>query len=285
MKNARRMLILFMGILALSAACFRAAAAGTPRVILYTCYRQTGWGDRVQIGFVDEKGSLWYVEGPDSSLKWPGQTEKQLAWLQSRGRAEKLGELDFNDLFALKSLIASVENRGDEAIPGANDAGTECSYAVRYGSDGAPECVLLGESGDSVFENLDPNAQALYLRLRELFPGVTCYGGLIGPAGFSPVPLLRFCGKEGLDLSGAVISAAVIGCESGPIPATLTPEEEAGLRALVTGGTVTGKANAESVTGNLTAVSFYSPEGTFLCSFTFYRGLLVRPDGMYNIDK
>ena len=36
------------------------------RPILYTYYRQLGWGDSVQIGYVDSNGDLWALKGNDS---------------------------------------------------------------------------------------------------------------------------------------------------------------------------------------------------------------------------
>ena len=46
-----------------------------------------------------------------------------------------------------------------------------------------------------MFENMDPDAQALYLALREMFPGVTHYGAEpgMGPAGFQAVHIWQEC--------------------------------------------------------------------------------------------
>ena len=42
--------------------------ATVPRIILFTFYRQMGWGDRVQIGCVDEDGGIWAGIGFDSEF-------------------------------------------------------------------------------------------------------------------------------------------------------------------------------------------------------------------------
>lgn len=263
----------------------RGEGTALPRVILYTYYRQMGWGDRVQIGCVDEKGGLWLRTGQDASLRWPYQTGEQLSQMQSRGEWEQTGALSFDDLFALKGLVSAVPDRGNESRPAACDAGVEYSYAVQYGPDGAPRCLLLGMSGDDCFENADPNAQALYLYLRRLFPQVTCYGGGMGPAGFQPTPLRAFCGWEDADLSGAEVVAWAIDCEEGPRELSLSDAERERLLRLAAEGVVTGKANAMAVTGGTVACAFYDRAGKRLASLELYRGLLVLPDGMYFITE
>lgn len=261
-----------------------AESAARPRVILYTYYRQQGWGDRVQIGCVDEEGGLWLRTGHDSSLKWPYQTEEQLARLARCGEWEEQGRLSSDELFTLQSLIDSTPDQGRQSHPAACDAGTEYSYAVRREGSGAPRCVLLGMSGDDCFENTDPNAQALYRCLRLLFPQVTCYGEGMGPAGFQPVPLRAFCGWEQTDFSEATVTAYFCDCEAGPRETPVAPEERAWVLRLVTEGKVTGKASARCVTGGTTVYSFCDPAGKQLASLTLYRGWLVRPDGMYSIS-
>ncbi|MBQ7455829.1 MAG: hypothetical protein IJS53_05235 [Clostridia bacterium] len=267
------------------ALCPAGFAAGAPRPILYTYYRQAGWGDRVQVACVDEDGGLWLAVGCDSEMRWPWSLEEQLAWMQTAGNLEKVGELTSGALFDLNSLVLSAEDCGEKTVPCACDAGTEYSYIVRYDrEDGAPERVLLGASGDDLFENFDPNAQALYRWLRETFPQVTSYAGLMGPVGFTPISLLAFCGKADVDLSGAEVTAFSIDCEAGPIELEITEDEKEAARARVMYGTVTGKANATTVTGGTVVISFREADGRFLCSFEFYRGLLVRQDGMYYVE-
>ncbi len=258
-------------------------AAASRQIILYTYYRQMGWGDRVQIGCVDADGCLWLTTGHDSTLKWPYKTEEQLEYLQSSSEMELIGQLKGKELFDLKSLIFSTEDQGHASYPAANDAGTECSYAVLYDRENNAQCILLGMSGDDCFENFDPDAQALYRYLRQIFPQVTCYGGNIGPVGFQPVPIRVFCGLEGLDLDSLVISGFFVDCEAGPCKLNISEEDRLYLLRLIQYGKVTGKANATMVTGGTTCYDVSDPSGGFLASLELYQGLLVRSDGMYFI--
>ena len=262
-----------------------AEADSIPRIILYTCYQQAGWGDQVQVGCVDENGGLWLLTGNDSDLEWPYKRDEQLAYLQTCAALDQTGELRSGVLFDLKGLIASVEDQGSHSHPVAEDAGTECSYAVQYDRDGAVSCVLLGMSGDSCFENFDPNAQALYQRLRQLFPQVRSFGGNMGPAGFLPVPVRAFCGWDDVDFSDVTISGAYQDCEAGSVAISLTEEDQRALLDIVLNGKVTGKAKASLTTGGTTCYSFYDQEDHFLASIELYEGLLVRPDGMYTISE
>lgn len=261
-----------------------AAAASAPgQIILYTCYRQMGWGDRVQIGCVDTDGCLWLLTGSDSTLKWPYEVSEQLDYLQAAGEMEPVGKLDSGELFDLKSLVFSTEDQGHDSHPAANDAGTERSYAVQYDRDNRPRGILLGMSGDDCFENFDPDAQALYQRLRQLFPQVTSYGGNMGPAGFQPVSVKAFCGLDELDLNSLTVAAAYMDCEAGPQKLNVSEEDRLRLLDFIQNGKVTGKANATQTTGGSTSYSLFDPSGRFLASLELYQGLLVRPDGMYTI--
>ena len=267
----------------------QANADGTeiPRILLYTCYRQVGWGDSVQVGCVDERGGIWLLTGNDSELHWPYSSSDQISYLTSCGMLARQGRLNDADLFDIKSLVSACADQGSGSWPAANDAGTESSYAVRYDGGGNPIPVLLGMSGDDCFENADANAQALYLGLRSLFPQVTSYAysyGGMGPQGFMSVPVMSFCGFWGISLEYAAVSAAAIDCEAGPYPVELTEDEQANIRSLVLSGQVTGKANATSVTGNSMVYNFLDEAGNTLASIELYKGLLVRPDGMYYIN-
>ncbi|MBR6090611.1 MAG: hypothetical protein IKP86_11805, partial [Anaerolineaceae bacterium] len=194
------------------------AESSSTRIILYTYYRQMGWGDRVQIGWVDDSGAVRTLDGHDSALKWPYKPEEQLEYLSEKSELPAASVLKHNDLFSIKSLIYSVEDQGSKSVPAANDAGTEKSFAVRYSKEGDPELILLGMSGDDLFENTDPNAQALYRILRVLFSGVTSYAydslGM-GPQGFIPVPFSEFTGLDEDILSKAEIKGFLSDCEEG----------------------------------------------------------------------
>ena len=85
-----------------------AAKSSPPRIILYTYYRQMGWGDSVQIGWVDRDGGLWLLTGNDSELHWPYKTDEQLAYLRSCTDMARTGTLSREELFALRGMAASV---------------------------------------------------------------------------------------------------------------------------------------------------------------------------------
>ena len=259
--------------------------ATVPRIILFTFYRQMGWGDRVQIGCVDEDGGIWAGIGFDSEFKWPYKTEEQLAYLQSGKNLEKVGQIESSKLFDLKGLVSSVSDFGQKSHPVANDAGTEKSYAVQYGREGTAASILLGMSGDDCFENTDPNAQALYRALRELLPFVTSYGAPMGPYGFQPVPVQTFCNVGSLDFEQVMVSAVRSDCEEGNIELAVSDAERDSLIRLVTNGIVTGKANASAVTGGTYTYVFSDKAGNYLGSIELYKGFLVRSDGMYSISE
>ena len=259
-----------------------AGAAGS-RVILYTAYRQVGWGDLVQIGWVDENGGLWGIEGHDSDLKWPHAWEDQIAYLKNCP-GQRLGELTGEELFALNGLIDSAENAEGRPQGWMCDAGTETGRAVRYTADGTAETVLLGMTGDDHYENRDPDAQALYRTLRELFPFVTCYAAMDPDWGFKPVPLRDFLGIGDVSVEGARVRIFYIDCEAGPTETEPTEAEAAGALALLRYGFVTGKANASAVTGGTYTIVFEDEAGKTLCSFQMYKGLLAARDGMYALE-
>ena len=147
-KACCMMLILLLTAGVLPASCAGTRNSSSPgEVILYTCYRQTGWGDRVQIGCVDGDGGLWLLTGYDSELQWPEDPEEQLSFLASCRRMENAGKLSSDDLFELKSLISGTEDQGRAAHPSAEDAGTEKSWAVQRNADGTAQWILLGVSG------------------------------------------------------------------------------------------------------------------------------------------
>ncbi len=261
-----------------------AAAAGTERIILYTYYRQMGWGDRVQIGSVDEKGTVRTLTGHDSSLNWPYKPEEQLAYLSQTERFTEAGTLPPGEIFRVKTLIYETEDQGSRSVHAANDAGTEKSYAVNYTREGEPVFLLLGMSGDEFFENTDPDARALYLLLRRLFSGVTSYAyGMpgIGPRGFEPVSFAEFTGLDPETAAEAEIRSFMTDCEEGNIPREMTEEERAALLSLIRGGRVTGKADNVESTGGVTVYVFYGPDGNVTGSLSFEDGLLVSFDGRY----
>lgn len=263
------------------------AKSDSPRIILYTYYRQMGWGDRVQIGSVDKNGIIRFLSGNDGALKWPYKPEDQLEYLSQFEKFEVVGELDHDNLFAVESLLYDVKDQGNKSTPAANDAGTEKSYALRYTKEGEPTFVLLGMSGDDFFENTDPNAQALYLRLRQLFPKVTTYAydtlGM-GPKGFTPVPLADFVGINPYALTNAKIEKINNDCEEGPLPVEMTDKDTAELISLVQNGTVTGKADCIFSTGGWYSYYITDENGNALGIIDLEDGLLLQNDGHYYIE-
>ena len=281
--------ILVIGILA---ALFPAGAEDTAgihpgQIILYTAYRQMGWGDAIQIGCVDEDGACWTREESNADLKWPYRPEEQIAWITGRTDLTCVGKLTSDERFDLEGLINCAEKAQGEPVSAADDAGTETSYAVRYSwKTGTAEFILLGMSGDDLYENTGENAQALYRVLRVLFPGVTSYAyqEYMGPKGFTAVPLGEFCGWNGADLEHAVITAAYEDCETGFRKVELDAETENRIRSLAMNGMVTGKANCTFTTGGTTYYWFKNAEGETIATFGIYHGLLTHENGMYFIE-
>ena len=101
-------------------------------------------------------------------------------------------------------------------------------------------------------------------------------------SGDDPVPVWQFCHgvRDGLDT--AVITLYTTDCETGLIPAELSPEDEAWIRRIAINGMVTGKANDTAITGGTWVYSFETPGGEHLLSIEMYRGLIVSSRGMYN---
>ena len=256
-------------------------AEKSPRPILYTYYRQMGWGDRIELAYVDSNGDLWVLNGHDSKLHWPYKAEEQLQFLEEN-KFENIGRLKHDDLFDLESLVYAVEKSDAPSYSAACDAGTERTYAVQYDRDGHAEAILLGMSGDDCFENPDPNAQGLYLAARKLFPNVTCYAGLMGPVGFIPASIVDFC-KLG-DITGATVKAWYIDCESGPSEISLSQKDQSLILSDVQNCVVTGKVSAIDTTGGYRDYSFYRGDNC-LGSISIYNGLLYRSDGMYSIER
>lgn len=254
------------------------ALAETQRtILLYTDYEQLGWGDALQVGWVDSEGELWFWEGHASETDWPDARDEKPEWMLSRTDAEYLGSLSNEALSNLKGLILSLPDERPSWQSAACDAGTEESYALR---DGA--AILLGGSGDDWCENTDPSAQALYLMLRQCFPGVKSYWGEKGmsPQGFQRVSVPVFCGYRDTEFNGGRWTQTEVDCEAGlgeEIELENAPE-------CIVSGMVTGKASSMGTTGGTTIYTCYDQDGLPLASFEFYGELLVRSDGMYTVQ-
>lgn len=262
------------------------------QIILCTKYQQMGWGDRVQFGCVDKNGTVWTVSYDSAyGANFPYKIDEVIDFVSKPGVMENMGTLSHDALFTLESLVYNTEDQGTKMRGAANDAGLETSYAVTYDKNGEATYILLGASGDSVFENLDPDAQALYLDLRILFPNVTSYASLgygmglgMGPVGFMPVPIWEYCGYSTKNLSTATVKGYMEDCEEGPIPLELTQEQQQTIINLAMNGYVTGKINAISQTGGFYSYVLVNENDEYLVSLSFCDGLLYLNDGMYGYE-
>ena len=285
MKTMRRLVMICLAAMLLAGF---AAAEETekPGIMLYTCYTYVAPdGMTLQAGCVDEEGGLWTLDQVIPDYDWSVGIYEYLSGLLEAGGltpAGTFGEYDRIDLFDLRGLVVSTEDQGNETEAVCEGAGAESSYAIVRDNDGNTRKILLGVSGDSRFENTDPNAQALYRILRELFPGVDNYAySNMGPRGFQAVPLAEFCGWQEIDFTKVVITCADMDCEAGPIEVELTDEDREQIVELATNRMVTGKANATFTTGGTTVYMFQNEEGEYLGALELYRGMLVWNDGMY----
>ena len=265
-----------------------AAYAETPDIILVTVYEQEGWGDRISVGFVDEDGGLWTLEGSASALRWPRAPEEQVAYLLRSGQKVQVGRLSSDDAFDLRGLIQCAELRQPEPQGWACDAGTQRGYAV-LGSGDEPEIMILGITGDSMWENTDVNAQALFAHLCRLFPDVPCYAydymKTTGESwGFTPVKLRDFLQLDWLDRDDITMECRLTDCEEGLIDCPVTAEDTEKVLDILRNASVTGKANATFVTGGTYLFIFSDGEGNSLGTFEVYGDLAVASDGMYYIE-
>lgn len=250
-------------------------------VLLITEYQQMGWGERFQLGVVDSDGNLWtYETEPRGDI--PYAREELVTWAETTDQLQLRSTISRTDLMDLMSLVQTVPMQEVIYANCACDAGEQTSWAVRKARDGKNEIIILGASGDDVYENTDPSAQSLYQTMRSFFPWITSYEGEAGmaPAGFPATDILSFCGFDGAKLTGLVMHCYTNDCEECLKKTTplLTAEEIMRL-------TVTGKKNAMSVTGNTTIYQFVDENGNQIASFEFYENMLIRSDGMYSLGN
>ena len=286
MKTMKRISALILAAALLAGSAALADSRETPEIILFTCYTNLlPDGLRLQAGCIDDEGGLWTLDLEDADLTGCSSVGEYLTVMHRAGKLAPAGRYE-GDMFDLRGLVLCTEDRGSETEAVSEGAGGECSYAVQYDADGAAAEILLGASGDSRFENTDPNAQALYLLLRKTFPGVENYAWSdAGPQGFQPVPLAEFCKWQDIDFSGVTVVCYLEDCEAGPIPAELSVQEQEEIVGIATTRSVTGKANATVMTGGPVTYSFLDGDGNWLGSLSLYRGLLVTGDGMYYIGE
>ena len=255
--------------------------AAVSEVMLMSVYRQQGWGDRLQIGVIDADGGVWYAEFDEGLSDFPSDGEGRVEYVKSHAILGRYAELDSYDTERIKSILWSIEPEEVNIQPAACDAGTQTSYAVSYGGDGARPVITLGVSRDDLYENTDTNAQELYLILRQTFPQLISYYGTEGmsPTGFKPVPITEFLNIDDIDASSLSMKTYLTDCEEGLFDAEndTTPEEILSLY-------VVGKENCMTVTGGTYDLVFSDTDGEYVFSISLYHGLLVTNDGMYRLD-
>lgn len=277
----RKLAAMFLSIaLLISVLSFACASSPVEReIILLTEYRQTGWGEKFQLGALDSSGNLWVFES-ETRGDIPYEQEKLLSWAESTADLTLQGTLEKDKLADVASLVRTVQAQTASCQNCGCDAGEQTSLAIRRDRSGNREIIVLGISGDDTFENSDPSAQSLYKTLRRLFPAVVSYDGegIMAPTGFQETDLLTFCGYEGIDLTKLTIKAFANDCEAGA--SEIEPQLSA---AEIMNMKVTGKQNSLSTTGNTVTYFFCDADGNTVAVFEFYGKLLVSSDGMYTI--
>ena len=265
-----------------------------PRLIAYSVTKEEADSGTVGLCCLDEDGIFWSVK--EAELDKPVRQEDVLRLLlERRGMKvyDTLIEWTDYDLDKEEELIRDltamaqvVEKADGSPEPTGKEIGEYAVYAVQYDPDGNPEPVLLGVCGDAVFENRDPNAQALYeIMIRKQCFSLPCGFAEEGltPHGFQAVSVREFFGLENVDADTAVITAALQDCEAGPVDVELTEEDRKNVLALLERGLVTGKANPWMVTGGTVCYYFMDTQGECLGAIETYDGLAVGKDGMYTI--
>ena len=292
MKKYPVVLILVMA----AVLCFSAAAtADGQRVILYSVLKEKTEDGSTGISLccIDADGELWSLEAADAE-----EDEEILQLLQERRGMKSEGKITgskyggkYVDRERIKELAVMAETVEKAAgVPEETGAGIgEYSvYAVQYDPDGNPEPVLLGVSGDAVFENTDPGAQALY-RVMTYFQ---CFGLPCGfaeegltPHGFTMVTAREFFHLENVNAETAAITAVMTDCEEGYIDIRMTDEDRRKVTAILERGVVIGKENPWLVTGGTMRYIFRDENGEYLGTIETYEedGLAVAGDGMYRL--
>lgn len=267
-----------------------------PQVFLYSVTRPNPGNGTISVACIDKAGDLWFAEKAD--VEYPFREKEILQLLRERrGMVLKTNLIagilrDVSrdkEWFRGLAVMAEIVPKADGTpVKTGVDVDQEAVYALRTDTDGNPESVLLGVSGSYVFENKDPNAQALYLFMwhtRSAYPYGFAAEGL-APHGFETVSVREFFGLQHVDAETAVITAALTDCEEGPIEAQLTEKDREKVLALLDRGIVIGKENPWVVTGGTMCYYFHNAQGEYLgCIETYSEdSLAVSNDGMYRLS-
>lgn len=276
--------------------CFSAAAmADSQRVILYSVLKEKTEDGNIHTSLccIDAEGELWSLESADAE-----ENEDILQLLRERRGMKSEGTITgskYDGKYVDRERIREMAVMADTAEAAAGvpeetgaDIGEYAVYAVKYDPDGNPEPVLLGISGDAVFENTDPGAQALY-RFMTCFQCFRLPCGFaeegLTPHGFTMVTAREFFHLENVNAETAVLTAAMTDCEEGYIDAQLTEEDRRKVFAILERGVIIGKENPWLVTGGTMVYFFRDENGEYLGTIETYDedGLAVAADGMYRL--
>ena len=282
----------------INAASKKAVSEYAP-IFLYCVYDRSETDGKIGVYCIDEAGLIW--RSAEADLK-PGYSEEELLQLlqERRGmtrRTETLlstaygvhSEEWIKELAQRAASVPAAEGTPEET--GVNTDETAI-YALKNKKDGSTESVLLGMSGRRLFENTDPDAQALYQFMwmqlyweAETFsPSYGFAAEGIAPYGFRTVSVREFFGLEKADAATVVITAVENDCEEGLKEAPVTEKDREWALAMLERGIITRKANGQSVTGGTESYLFHTADGEYLGCIELYKGLAVKNDGMYQMS-
>ncbi|MCR5565753.1 MAG: hypothetical protein K6F61_02790 [Clostridiales bacterium] len=269
-----------------------------PEIVLFSVTKPNEELGMIGVCCIDAAGDCWSVQNADLDTDY---TEEELLQLLLERRGMELSENLDSVLYAderyieagvirdLKSMADTVKEGSGAPEETGYDGDANLIYALQYDADGNPVPVLLGANGSEVYENKDPNAQALYAFMWEnqyLYEPCGYAAEGLTPHGFEPVSARQFFGLENVDAETAVITAAMQDCEEGPIEVKLTEEDREKVRAILERGVIIGKQNAWILTGGTMCYYFQDAQGEYLGCIETYRedGLAVSNDGMYRMS-
>ena len=282
----------------INAAGQKAAAEYAP-VFLYCVQDKRETDGKIGVYCIDEAGMIWRTGEAD--LK-PDYSEEDLIQLlqERRGMTRRTETLESPGYGMHSKEWIKEQAQRAASIPAAEGTPEETGvntdetavYALKNNKDGSTESVLLGMSGRRLFENTDPDAQALYQFMwmqlfREVETFKPSYGFAaegIAPYGFRTVSVREFFGLEKADAATVVITAVENDCEEGPKEVPVTEKDREWALAMLERGIITRKVNDLSVTGGTASYLFHSAEGEYLGSIELYEGLAVKHDGMYQMS-
>ena len=276
----------------------RAAAEYAP-VFLYCVQDRSETDGTISVICIDEEGVVWRTAEADLKPGYSGEDLMRLIQ-ERRGMARRAETLlsaaygmytrdELKEMAQRAAAVPAAEGTPEET--GVNTDETAIC-ALKNGEDGHTESILLGMSGRRLFENTDPDAQALYQFMwTQLYWEVDTFRPSYGfaaegvaPYGFRTVSVREFLGLEKVDAATVVMTAKENDCEAGPKEIPVTEKDREWALEMLERGIITRKVNDLSVTGNTTSYLFHTADGEYLGSIELYRGLAVASDGMYQMS-